>query len=74
MYTFFIIKPPTGPRSGPGWAIQVMMGDNREDIQKAGLAIPYKSGRPWILMMHSGRELFDKSKMLIMKRKLIYLS
>ena len=25
-------------------------------------------------MMHSGRELFDKSKRLIVKRKLIYLS
>ena len=25
-----IIRPPTGPRSGPGGAIHVMMGDNRE--------------------------------------------
>ena len=25
-----VIRPPTGPLRGPGWAIQVMMGDNRE--------------------------------------------
>ena len=65
-----IIRPPTGPRSGPGWALHVMMGDNRE----GWFAKPCESGRSWILMMHSGRELFDKSKRLIVKRKLIYLS
>ena len=65
-----MIRPPTGPRSGPGWAIHVMMGDNRE----GWFAKPYESGRPWILMMHSGRERFDKSKRLIVKRKLIYFS
>ena len=48
----------------------VMMGDNRE----GWFAKPYESGRPWILMMHSGRELFDKSKRLIVKRKRVYLS
>ena len=46
-----------------------MKGDNtREGWQ----AIPYESDRPWILMMHSGRELFDKSKRLIVKIKLSY--
>ena len=48
----------------------VCMGDNRE----GWFAKPYEPGRLWILMMHSGRELFDKSKMLIVKRKLMYLS
>ena len=65
-----IIRPPTGPRSGPGCAIHVMMGDNRE----GWFAKPCEPGRSWTLMMHSGRELFDKSKRLIVKRKLIYLS
>ena len=65
-----IIRPPTGPRSGPGWAIHVMMGDNRE----GWFAKPCEPGRSWTLMMHSGRELFHKSKRLIVKRKLIYLS
>ena len=50
-----LIRPPTGPRSGPGWAIPVMMGDNKEE---GWLAQPCEPGRSWTLMMHSGRELF----------------
>ena len=62
--------PKKNDASGQGWAMHVMMGDNRE----GWFAKPYEPGRRWILMMHSGRELFDKSKRLIVKRKLIYLS
>ena len=72
-FVLTFIRPPTGPlwpQSGPGWAIHVMMGDNRE----GWFAKPCEPGRSWTLMMHSGRELFDKSKRLIVKRKLIYLS
>ena len=50
--------------------IHVMMGDNRE----GWFAKPYEPGRRWILMMHSGREFFDRSKRLIVNRKRIYLS
>ena len=46
-----MIRPLLGPRSGQGWAIHVMMGDNGG----GWFAKPYESGRPWILMMHSGR-------------------